>query len=81
VWGASAVAWPPRGTERCRACGPRWQRGVQGSWLEIGASISHFIIASGFIVFLTGLFYLSHLLVGAAVEVPNALALYKKRQM
>jgi len=54
---------------------------MQGSWLEIGASISHFIIASGFIVFLTGLFYLSHLLVGAAVEVPNALALYKKRQM
>ena len=40
--------------------------------MEIGTSISHFIIASGFIVFLTGLFYLSHLLVGA-VHVPRNL--------
>ena len=45
--------------------------------MEIGTSISHFIIASGFIVFLTGLFYLSHLLVGA-VLVPHALHTGKK---
>ena len=35
-----------------------------GSWLEIGTSISHFVIASAFIVFLSVLFLISHLLVG-----------------
>lgn len=48
----------------------------EGSWLEIGMSISHFIIASGFIVFLTGLFYVSHALLGV-VLLPTA-APYKK---
>ncbi|KAL5038050.1 Glycosyl phosphatidyl inositol anchor synthesis, variant 2 [Batrachochytrium dendrobatidis] len=35
-----------------------------GSWLEIGTTISHFIIASAFIVFQIILFSVSHLLVG-----------------
>ena len=48
----------------------------QGSWLEIGTSISHLIIASGFIVFLAFLFYISDGLVGA-VLVPRALSLRK----
>ncbi|KAL1921334.1 uncharacterized protein VTP21DRAFT_11050 [Calcarisporiella thermophila] len=38
-----------------------------GSWLEIGTSISHFIIASLFVLFTIFLFSLSHLLVGHAV--------------
>jgi phosphatidylinositol glycan class N len=38
-----------------------------GSWLEIGTSISHFIIASVFIVFTILLFLLSHLLIGHSV--------------
>ncbi|KAH9259862.1 hypothetical protein BASA82_001177 [Batrachochytrium salamandrivorans] len=35
-----------------------------GSWLEIGTTISHFIIASAFIVFQIVLFSVSHVLVG-----------------
>jgi phosphatidylinositol glycan class N len=35
-----------------------------GSWLEIGTSISHFCISSGFVVFTIVLFCLSHLMVG-----------------
>jgi phosphatidylinositol glycan class N len=35
-----------------------------GSWLEIGSTISHFIIASAFIVFQIILFTVGHLLVG-----------------
>ncbi|KAI8930390.1 Phosphatidylinositolglycan class N-domain-containing protein [Entophlyctis helioformis] len=35
-----------------------------GSWLEIGTTISHFIIASAFIVFQIILFCVSHVLVG-----------------
>jgi len=35
-----------------------------GSWLEIGTSISHFVISSAFIVFLIVLFSISHILVG-----------------
>jgi len=48
----------------------------EGSWLDIGTSISHFVIASAFIVFLTGLFYLSHLLVGSvATHAPSTTGL------
>ena len=36
----------------------------EGSWLEIGTSISHFFIASAFIVFQILLFSISHLFVG-----------------
>ena len=36
-----------------------------GSWLEIGTSISHFMIASGFVVFNVILFCLSWFLVGS----------------
>ena len=39
----------------------------EGSWLEIGMSISHFIIASGFIVLLTVLFYISSALLGVVM--------------
>ncbi|KAI9089615.1 Phosphatidylinositolglycan class N-domain-containing protein [Phlyctochytrium arcticum] len=38
-----------------------------GSWLEIGTTISHFIIASAFIVFQILLFIVSHALVGHVV--------------
>jgi phosphatidylinositol glycan class N len=38
-----------------------------GSWLEIGTSISHFCIASAFIVFQILLFSFSHLLVGGVL--------------
>jgi len=42
-----------------------------GSWLEIGTSISHFVIASAFIVFLIVLFSISHLLVGR-IHIPGS---------
>ncbi|RUP42938.1 Phosphatidylinositolglycan class N-domain-containing protein [Jimgerdemannia flammicorona] len=38
-----------------------------GSWLEIGTSISHFCISEMFLIFTILLFWLSHLLVGRAV--------------
>lgn len=38
-----------------------------GSWLEIGTTISHFCIASAFIVFQILLFSISHLLVGGVL--------------
>lgn len=38
-----------------------------GSWLEIGTSISHFCISEGFLVLTILLFWVSHLLVGGAV--------------
>lgn len=38
-----------------------------GSWLEIGTTISHFCIASAFIVFQILLFSMSHLLVGGVL--------------
>lgn len=42
-----------------------------GSWLEIGTSISHFVIASGLIVFTLVLFGLSHLFL-AGVKYPTS---------
>ena len=47
-----------------------------GSWLEIGTTISHFIIASSFIVFQIILFSASHLLIGH-VLIPSQY--YKKK--
>ena len=41
-----------------------------GSWLEIGTTISHFIIASAFIVFQIILFTISHFLVGKVLIPP-----------
>ncbi|KAJ3107774.1 Glycosyl phosphatidyl inositol anchor synthesis [Phlyctochytrium bullatum] len=41
-----------------------------GSWLEIGTTISHFIIASAFIVFQIVLFSVGHLLVGKVLIPP-----------
>jgi phosphatidylinositol glycan class N len=38
-----------------------------GSWLEIGTSISHFIIASSFILFTIFMFYMSHVLVSRVI--------------
>lgn len=35
-----------------------------GSWLEIGTTISHFIIASTFLIFQIILFSISHVLIG-----------------
>jgi GPI ethanolamine phosphate transferase 1 len=40
-----------------------------GSWLEIGVSISHFVITNAFILFVIVLFTLSHVLVGS-ISVP-----------
>ena len=44
-----------------------------GSWLEIGTTISHFIIASSFIIFQIILFSISHLLIGK-VDLESSLA-------
>ncbi|KAI9226786.1 MAG: Phosphatidylinositolglycan class N-domain-containing protein [Piptocephalis tieghemiana] len=43
-----------------------------GSWLEIGMSISHFCISSGFVVFTILLFWVSHLLVGKALLIGDS---------
>jgi phosphatidylinositol glycan class N len=48
-----------------------------GSWLEIGTSISHFFIASAFIVFQILLFTISHLLVGG-VWIPTKIAIKRE---
>ncbi|KNC99152.1 hypothetical protein, variant [Spizellomyces punctatus DAOM BR117] len=49
-----------------------------GSWLEIGTTISHFVIASAFIVFQIILFVVSYGLVGT-VLVPDIVSRRKKR--
>lgn len=50
-----------------------------GSWLEIGTTISHFVIASAFIVFQIILFVVSYVLVGT-VLVPDIVNKTKKRR-
>lgn len=50
----------------------------EGSWLGIGTSISHFVIASLLCVFVAGLEFLSEIFVaGVEVEVENGIIIEK----
>ncbi|RKP23341.1 Phosphatidylinositolglycan class N-domain-containing protein [Syncephalis pseudoplumigaleata] len=50
-----------------------------GSWLEIGTSISHFCISSGFVVFTTVLFCISHLMVGHVLVPSSVMSRVQKK--
>lgn len=51
----------------------------EGSWLGIGTSISHFVIASLLCVFVAGLEFLSEIFVaGVEVEVDDGIIVVKK---
>ncbi|KAI8049977.1 Phosphatidylinositolglycan class N-domain-containing protein [Syncephalis plumigaleata] len=50
-----------------------------GSWLEIGTSISHFCISSGFVVFTTVLFCVSHLMVGHVLVPASVMSRIQKK--
>lgn len=56
-----------------------WLVKDEGSWLGIGTSISHFIIASLLCVFVAGLEFLSEIFVaGVAVEAEDGTMIVKK---